>query len=443
LLVWSMLALDICDSIIDRLDTAISMISAADDESKENNNNMKPLLMIPGPIEFDPSVYKALSQVTVSHVAPSFINEFGQALERFTAIIKGNEETQAYILSGGGSLGWDCIVTSLCEPELNDRALILNGGYFSDSFRECARAYGLAIDEIKASGVGDVVTPKQLEEYLSNKDNPRPKLICITQVDTSVAACTDVAGLSAVCHKFSPSSFIAVDGVCSFGGEEFKFSEWGIDVCMTASQKAFGAPPGLCMMGVSKRAMDWMQNERKHPIRSWYASLLRWLPIMQAYKARKPSYFSTPNVNLITALNQSMKLIMEEGVDAVIKRHADFSRVFRASMQSIGLGFVAVRDEICAVTITAVQFPKDVNGKELLGYIKKDKKVIFAGGLHKEIKSTYFRVGHMGISVRVGSNDLLRCVEAIEYGLDKCGYKFEKGKAINTFKKLANEAKLV
>ena len=264
-----------------------------------------------------------------------------------------------------------------------------------------------------------------------------------SQVDTSVAACTDVAGLSAVCQKLSPSSFIAVDGVCSFGGEEFKFSEWGIDVCMTASQKAFGAPPGLCMLGVSKRAMDYMQNERKNPIRSWYANLLRWLPIMTAYKARKPSYFSTPNVNLIIALNQSMKLMLDEGIDNVIKRHAEFSRIFRASLKSIGLTFVAVRDDISAVTITAVQFPKDVDGKQLLGYIKKDKGVIFAGGLHKEIKTTYFRVGHMGISVRVGCTDLLRCVEAIEYGLEKCGYKFEKGTAVKTFKEQAKEAKLL
>lgn len=197
------------------------------------------------------------------------------------------------------------------------------------------------------------------------------------------------------------------------------------------------------MMGFSKRAIQYVENGRKNPIRSYYASLLRWLPIMRNYRARKPSYFSTPNVNLIIALNQSQKLLLEEGMDKVIARHTGFSMCFKNAMKAIGLEFVCVREAAYASTITAVKFPKGVNGKELLGYIKKDKGVIFAGGLHREIKPTYFRVGHMGISTKVGCTDLLRCVEAIEYGLEKCGYKFEKGAAIKVFKQQAKDAKLL
>ena len=176
-----MQALAIVDNIIRNLDEGLGM-SSIDDEKKHDSSSNKPLLMIPGPVEFDPSVYEALARKTVSHVAPSFINEFGEALDAFRQIIKANEECEPFILSGGGSLGWDCIVAGLCEAELKDRALILNGGYFSDNFRECAKAYGIEIDELNASCIGDVVTPKQLEEYLSNQENPKPKLICITHV---------------------------------------------------------------------------------------------------------------------------------------------------------------------------------------------------------------------------------------------------------------------
>ena len=212
---------------------------------------------------------------------------------------------------------------------------------------------------------------------------------------------------------------------------------------MTASQKAFGTPPGLCMLGVSKRAINYMENERLNPIRSWYANLIRWLPIMRAYKERKPCYFSTPNVNLIIALNQSQKLLINEGIDNVIKRSNEFSNMFKNSMKSIGLSFIAVRKECYANTITAIKYPQNINGKQLLNIIKQEQGVIFAGGLHKDIKTTYFRVGHMGISTRIGSNHLLKCVEAIEYGLLKSGYKFEKGKAIKLFKQQAKEAKLL
>merc|ERR1712013_767568 len=177
-------------------------------------------------------------------------------------------------------------------------------------------------------------------------------------------------------------------------GEDFRFSEWGVDICMTASQKAFGCPPGLCMIGASARAMSYMEKGRQNPIRSWYGNLMRWRPIMASYLARKPSYFSTPNVNLIVALNESERQIVDEGVEALL---------------------------------TSI----------------KEKGVILAGGLHKEIKATYFRVGHMGKSVRVGSTDLLRTVEAIEYGLEAQGYKFEKSAAVAKFLQMAKEAKVL
>eukprot|EP00483_Globobulimina_turgida_P000401 UN00401 len=135
--------------------------------------------------------------------------------------------------------------------------------------------------------------------------------------------------------------------------------------------------------------------------------------------------------------------MLDEGIDNVIKRHSEFSNAFQNAMKSIGLQFVAVREDCYASSITGILFPKGVDGKRLLTYIKNDKHIIFAGGLHKEIKSKYFRVGHMGISTRIGCDHLLRCVEAIEYGLQKCGYKFSKGTAINTFKQQAKYYKLL
>eukprot|EP01084_Bolivina_argentea_P313632 543137_1 len=227
-------------------------MSTVQDDEKKQAPKPQQLLMIPGPTEFDPIVYSSLSRKTVSHVDPSFIADFGECLDNFNKLLCGNNECQPFILSGGGTLGWDCIVSGLCETELNDQALILNGGYFSDNFRECCKAYQIGINEINASCVGDTVSCKQLETYFTNKDNEniiqKLKLICITQVDTSTAACIDVKSVSSVIKKYAPNAFIAVDGVCSFLGEELRFSEWGIDAAMTASQKAFGRPPGLCMM---------------------------------------------------------------------------------------------------------------------------------------------------------------------------------------------------
>jgi len=44
------------------------------------------LLMIPGPVEFEPVVLQAMGAPTISHVAPDFISAFGQALKQSQTI---------------------------------------------------------------------------------------------------------------------------------------------------------------------------------------------------------------------------------------------------------------------------------------------------------------------------------------------------------------------
>lgn len=210
------------------------------------NKNRRSILMIPGPIEFDSSIYAALSKKTESHVSSSFIEQFGQCLERVRAILLADKTVQPFILSGGGSLGWDCLISSLLQTETMDRVLLLNTGYFSDSFRSCLNAYKIEVDEISAT-IGDVITPQTLEQYFIKNNTQRYAMIGITHVDTSVAIVNDICGLAQIIRKYSPNSLIAVDGVCSFAAHEFRFSEWDIDCCMSASQKAFGAPPGIIL----------------------------------------------------------------------------------------------------------------------------------------------------------------------------------------------------
>ena len=98
-------------------------------------------------------------------------------------------------------------------------------------------------------------------------------------------------------------------------GEDLRMSEWGVDVALTASQKAVGVPPGLALLVAGPRAMQAYQA-RKTPVANYYADWGNWLPVMQGYEARKPAYFGTPAVNLIFALNASLELILKEGIPA-------------------------------------------------------------------------------------------------------------------------------
>lgn len=196
----------------------------------------------------------------------------------------------------------------------------------------------------------------------------------------------------------------------------------GVDVAFTASQKAVGVPPGLALMVASPKAMSVLKA-RKPPVGSYYSDWNNWLPVMQAYEGRKASYFGTPAVNHIFALNVSLGQILMEGLEARFARHERISRAFKAGISALGMGQVPQNDFVAAHTMTAPRFPTGVIGTVLLPHISKTG-VTLAGGLHPDIKNEYFRIGHMGA---VTSGDVLATLGAIETGLAACGYKFQPG----------------
>ena len=244
----------------------------------------------------------------------------------------------------------------------------------------------------------------------------------VTHVDTSTGVLADIKGLAALARQYD--TLIVVDGVCSVAGEELWMTEWGVDVALTASQKAVGTPPGLALVVAGPRAMAAFKA-RKTPVSNYYADWTNWLPVMEAYEARKVAYFGTPAVNLVVALNVSLGLILQEGMEAVFARHRVISKACKAAIAALGLGQVPLSSKVAAHTMTAPRYPAGV-GASLLAHVKR-AGVVLAGGLHPEIKAEYFRIGHMGA---VKQGDLLATLGAIETGLAACDYKFERGSGV-------------
>lgn len=151
--------------------------------------------------------------------------------------------------------------------------LVLHSGYFADSFADCFEAYGVSATQLKAS-IGDRPELTAVEAALKEK---KYKLLTVTHVDTSTGVFSDIKSLSEVVRRVSPETLVVVDAVCSAGCEEIQFDEWGLDVVLTASQKAIGCPAGLCILMCSGRAIETFNN-RKTPPSSYFASFKNWLP---------------------------------------------------------------------------------------------------------------------------------------------------------------------
>ena len=371
------------------------------------------LLMIPGPIEFDQEVLDVLGEPTTSHVAPDFIEAFGQALERMREVFL-SEDGQPFVIAGSGTLAMDTAAANLVEP--GDNALVVNTGYFGDRFGKMLERYGAQVSYVRAA-IGDAPSLEEVESALQAGEF---KLMTVTHVDTSTGVLTDVRALAEVAHR--NGALIVVDGVCSVAGEALRMSDWGIDLALTASQKAVSVPPGLALLVAGPQALEAFR-ERKTAVANFYADWTNWLPIMEAYEARKVAYFGTPAVNLVWALNTSLGQILEEGMEARFARHAAIGNACKAALNALGLDQVPLRPEIAAHTMSAPRFPQGLNGGDFLREVNQ-AGVTLAGGLHPEIKGEYFRIGHMG---PVSLGDLLQTVSAIEMGLLQCGYAFERG----------------
>ncbi|MGK0376696.1 MAG: alanine-glyoxylate transaminase/serine-glyoxylate transaminase/serine-pyruvate transaminase, partial [Patiriisocius sp.] len=197
------------------------------------------LLMIPGPIEFEPDVLQAMSIATNSHVAPDFIEIFGKSLELMRAVWK-SPKGQPFIISGTGTLAMDMAAANLIE--LGDRVLVISTGYFGKRFKDILDRYG-ANTTILEAPIGEVVSLDAIEKELKQGQY---KFLTITHVDTSTGILVDPKPIAHLAKKYNALSIL--DGVCSVAGEELKQDEWELDVVLTASQKAIGVPPGLALL---------------------------------------------------------------------------------------------------------------------------------------------------------------------------------------------------
>jgi len=350
------------------------------------------LLVIPGPIEFSDEVLLANATPAVSHVSLPFAPVFGDCIRMLREVLYA-PNGQPFLVAGSGTLGWDMAAVNLVEP--GEEALVLNNGYFGDCFAACLETYGAKVTKL-TSPIGGLVTDEELIEALKSKPF---KLVTFTHVDTSTGVLTPIAHFSELVHKYCPTALIAVDAVCSVASEEIQFDAWGLDVIISATQKGIGAPPGLSVVMASQKALK-VVADRKTVIPNYYASWKSWLPIMEAYEAGQVKYFATPPVQLIYSLHAALSAITRQSpsLEGRFEAHKAASKYVKDSLADLGLELVTLSRDIAANGMTAVKYPPGFGPADVLPKLA-ERGIVVAAGLHKDMATKYFRVGHMGVTV--------------------------------------------
>lgn len=379
------------------------------------------LLMIPGPIEVADDVLYANAHPAMAHVSPDFVPVFGKVLTMLKKVLYA-PNSQPFVVAGSGTLGWDMVSTNVVQP--NDEVLVLQTGYFSDSFAECLETYGAKTTVLKAP-VGKRPSIDEVKSALKEK---KYRAITITHVDTSTGVLSDVKAVAAAVQEVSPETLVLVDGVCSVASEELRLEEWGVDVVLTGSQKGLGCPPGATIVVAGPRALKAFES-RSAPPPTYYLSWHKLLPVMKAYEGGSPAYFGTPPTNLIYALHQSLTTITEGSVslEERFQKTKEASQKVKNFLTEIGVKQL-VADELqqsngAANGMTAARYPGGLKAPDVLPKMAQ-RGIVLGAGLHKECKDEYFRIGHMGVSVVDPSRtDVDQVLKNLKEVLEEAGYK--------------------
>jgi aspartate aminotransferase-like enzyme len=207
---------------------------------------------------------------------------------------------------------------------------------------------------------------------------------------------------------------VIVDGIASIGGMEMNMDSWGVDVCLTGSQKALAVPPGLAIVAYRGGFTPITDNE------TLYFNITKLLKEMESTR----NYYITPAVNLVYALNSSLKRILAEGLQQRYRRHEALAKAVQKGLEALGLRLVA-EEGFRANTVTAAYIPEGIEWSKLYSEMR-NRGVEIAGGLGA-LRGKIFRIGHMG---EVSANDVVATLAALERVLAKLGYRVEFGASV-------------
>ncbi|MED5588185.1 MAG: alanine--glyoxylate aminotransferase family protein [Chloroflexota bacterium] len=372
------------------------------------------VLLGPGPSTVHPRVLQALSLPVMGHLDPTFFQVMDDVCEMLRMVFHTtNFMTVPISSTGTGAMETAC--ANIIEP--GDSMLVCRNGYFGIRLADIAERCGATV-HVMDTPWGKAVDPQMLKDEL--KKHPGLKAVGVVHAETSTGVLSDMKELVDVIHE--SGALAIVDAVTSLGGHEVRMDDWGIDVCYSATQKCLGAPPGLAPISLSPAAMD-VVAKRPSKVQSFYFNLKD----LEAYWNQTRAYHHTSPINMTYALREALRMMMEEGQENRINRHARVAAALRAGAEALGLSLLAEEGHRLN-PLTTLSIPEGIEDAKVRRALLNDYDIEIGGGLG-EFASKAWRVGLMGESAR--ERNVFALLSALETILSKEGYEVAFGASLS------------
>jgi len=368
---------------------------------------MKSRLFAPGPTMVPEETLAAVGEAPMHHRSPEFRALYQEVTENLSYVYQTASSPLVFSSSGSGAM--EATVANLFSR--GDRVAVVEAGWFGMRWRDICKAFGLEVLSYSVPRE-EGTDADDLASWLAEQGDVRGLLL--THSETSTGTFHDV---QAAARKVKDKNILfVVDAVTSLGVHELKMDEWGLDAVVCGSQKALMCPPGLSTIALSEKA--WAAAERSDLPKYYFD-----------FRANRESYekSSQPRftiaTSLVKGLGVSLRMIRDEGIEAIVERHCRLGSAVRAGVAALGLDLFS-RNPNNAVT--AILPPKGIEVEQIRQALLKEHGIRVAGG-QGDMNGKIFRIGHLGYYDR---GDMLTVIGALEAVLAKLGVPVEPGRAV-------------
>jgi alanine-glyoxylate transaminase / serine-glyoxylate transaminase / serine-pyruvate transaminase len=340
-------------------------------------------LFIPGPTNVPQAVRLAMNISMEDQRAPDLPAFTLPLFDDLKKILK-TRNGQVFLFPSSGSGGWEASLTNTLSP--GDKVLIGRFGQFSLLWVDMCTRLGLEVDVVDVAW-GEGVPVDVFAEKLKDDKAHSYKAVLVTHNETATGVTSDVAAVRKAMNDAGHPALLFVDAVSSLASIDFRMDEWGVDLCVSGSQKGFMMPAGLAIVGVSQKALAARKS----------AGLRRcYFDFDDMIRTNKDGYFPyTPPTHMLRALRTSVDMLLAEGLENVFDRHYRLAEGVRRAVAAWGFSLCAKDPKWQSDTVSAIVIPEGFDSTALVKHAYARYNLSLGVGLNK-VAGRVFRIGHLG-----------------------------------------------
>jgi alanine-glyoxylate transaminase/serine-glyoxylate transaminase/serine-pyruvate transaminase len=371
-------------------------------------------LFIPGPTTVPRRIQNAMN-IEQEDMRAMDLPEFTKPLYEDMKKVFKMDDGRVFIFPASGTGGWESAVANTLNA--GDKVLMSGFGHFSNLWIDLCQRWGLDVQALEVEW-GEGVPVEKYAEILAADKKHEIKAVFATQNETATGVASDIAGVRKALDACNHPALLFVDGVSSVGSIDFRMAEWGVDICVSGSQKGFMLPTGLGIVAASEKALACRENSNLPK------TFFDW---KDQIATNDNGFFPyTPPMNLLRGLRESIDMLMEEGLENVFARHNRMANAVRAAVKAWGMTPIAKEEKWYSDTVTAVKVPEGFDGNEVARHAYRYYNLALSISLAK-IAGQAFRIGHLG-----DMNELmvLTPINGAEMSMKDLGYPIELGSGV-------------